>query len=160
MNSHPFRPGKNARRFARDLDAGSFAETEIVAGLIDRLDPSRVSKLVEERVTRNLDRVRKPECTVAPAFFADPTMEKVVAVAYSAATVERLVREPFSKACQGRDQFESRSRRERAHPAIHHRPRFIFSQRLPIPRLDARNKRLPIERPHPRHREDASVARV
>ena len=85
MNSHPFRPGKNARRFARDLDAGSFAETEVVAGLIDGLDPGRVSKLVEERITRNFDRVRNPEDAVTAALLPDPAMEKVIAVADAAA---------------------------------------------------------------------------
>src|SRR5437588_2133488 len=140
MNSHPIRTGKHARRFARDLDARSFAETEVVAGLIDRLDPGRVSKLVEERVTRNLDRVRNPEGAVAAAFLPDPAMEKMVAVAYATAAVKRFVREPFSKTCQRRDQFESRSRRERAHRAIHHWRRFIFAKRVPILCLDARDK--------------------
>src|SRR6266576_3823885 len=145
MNSHPLRTGKDAGRFARDLDAGSFAETEVVAGLIDRLDPGRVSKLVEERVTRNLDRIRNPEGPVAAAFLTDPAMEKVVAVADAAAAVKRLVRESFSQAGERRHQLESRSWRERAHRAIHHRRRFVFAQRFPILRLDARNKRIRIE---------------
>src|SRR6266403_609695 len=50
MDRHPLRPGHDPRLLAREVDASLLTQAERVASLINRVDSSRVSKLIEKRI--------------------------------------------------------------------------------------------------------------
>src|SRR6266446_1925137 len=90
MDAHPIRARQYPGGFSRDLDSGSLTQAERITGFIDGIDSGSVSELIKEGVTRDLDRVRDADGAMAPSFFANPAMKKMVAVRDATAAIEML----------------------------------------------------------------------
>src|SRR5207237_4477062 len=88
MNRHPLRSRHDSWLLAREMNTTLLPQAERVTSLVNRVDSSRVSVLIEKRVARNLDRVGQSKRPMGAAFLCNPAMEIMVAVGDAAAAIE------------------------------------------------------------------------
>ena len=88
MDRHPLRPGHDSGLLAGQMNSGLFPQTKCVTRLINRVDSSRISKLIEKRVARNFDRVGQSKGAVDAVFLFNPATEVMVTVSHAAAAIE------------------------------------------------------------------------
>ena len=83
----------------------------------------------------------------------------MIAVTHTAAAAVMRICKIFraAQSSEGGDELKCRAWRQRADRAVDQRIAFVFLQRFPILRLDARNESIWIERRNRSHRQDVAV---
>src|SRR5436190_4463471 len=98
VNLHPLRPRHVPGLLTGQSQSGFLADAEHFPDDINRLNAGCVSVLIEEGVTRHLNRVGEPDVPVRVMLFGYPTFEKVITVTDTATAVEMRVCEVFRAA--------------------------------------------------------------